>query len=70
MTAGTLPLGTAISATISNADACYTAGVAIPAYVFISQGVVIAADTVAFNIQNSTGGVLDAFTANIAVSKL
>ena len=65
-----LPIGSLVLANVSNGNVAYTGATPIPADVFISQGMVIALDTVSFQIVNETGASLAAFTANIVVSKL
>lgn len=65
-----LPIGTAIVVTITNGNTAYTGSTAIPDGVSIFQGVVVAANTVAMQIVNETGGSIAGFTANISVAKL
>lgn len=70
MAVGSLPIGTAISASISNGSTCYTGGVAIPADVVIVDCLVTAPDKVSFYLMNGTGGTVDSFTATFELSYL
>lgn len=65
-----LPIGTAIVVTITNGNNAYTGSTVIPDGISIFQGVVTAANTVALQIVNQTGGAMASFTVNITVSKL